>query len=124
MSERNYSLTVIFCIVAVIGLGWLSFFNPYYTNKSVKQKAEKFDRFCSATREAIRKDMIDFKSGDAARQEEALNRFYSSNVIYHDMRSISMCADKEPDIGACWVNRDIKCLGDKAQEIYLSLEPR
>ena len=56
----------------------------------------KFHSFCSITRDGIRKDRLDFESGDQARQLEAKRRFFATTAIHHNTQSIEMCLDDLP----------------------------
>lgn len=112
--------------VAIVGLISLCYWNPYYVNAETKEKARLFDRFCSATRSAMREDGAAFANGTLPDREEALRRFYTSNAVYHGNQSVALCLnDQLPTTPSeCFLAKDWSCLAEFARSIERSLRGR
>jgi hypothetical protein len=109
-------------IAAICVLALASYFNPYYVSQDTKRKAQWYDRFCSATRDAVRADRRAFETGTPAERERALAQFWSSTVIYHNSESLTMCLDDLlPDIPACLIAKDWPCAAAFAHALEQTL---
>jgi hypothetical protein len=87
-----------------------------------RQKIIWYDRFCSATKDAIRQDRIAFEAGQPAERAAAGQRFFSSAVMYHNAPSIAMCLDDQlPASPTCLLTSDWSCLAMFARTIEQAL---
>ena len=83
----------------------------------------KHEEFCAGVKLAMQDDERDFLSGNPARQDAAYDRFYASQIMFHNAASIGMCVAEIPDVPlACTVNKNWRCLADIAHRIYASLQ--
>lgn len=84
------------------------------------ESVEKVHRLCLGAKLAMEDDARAFESGDAKKQEEALDRFYEGHDLYHSASSILYCIDSKdlPTMPArCEIEKDYKCLADLARQI-------
>ena len=87
-------------------------------SQATQRKLDKFDEFCAKTRMAIKEDRRAFEGDDPLKREAAYERFYDSNVIYHNAESVLMCTDELPKLAiGCHLNKNWACLADVAREI-------
>ena len=87
--------------------------------------ASGLERFCRATRDAIRQDRIDLGGSDPVRREAAFERFYEGGILYHGSQSILYCVDTLPRLPLhCRLNKDWHCLAELAGTIEQGLDER
>ena len=85
----------------------------------------EIERFCRATRDAIRQDRIDLGGTDTARREAAFERFYEGGILYHGSQSVLHCIDTLPSLPLnCRLNKDWQCLAGIAVTIEQALDKR
>jgi hypothetical protein len=109
--------------IGVVMGRWLYGNDASRRSTSLAQKALWFDRFCLGTFWAVRKDREAFESKDTKRINEASERFYESQVLFHGAWSVSMCLDeKVPDTPSCWRQPDTECLAKFARTLEGKLE--
>jgi hypothetical protein len=81
----------------------------------------RLDRFCIATRDAVRQDRRAFEGNDQGARERAYERFYEGSAMHHNSESIAMCLASESALPPlpldCRLNRDWACLARLAGQI-------
>lgn len=87
-------------------------------SEATQHKLDKLDEFCAKTRLGVNQDRQAFESDDPLRREAAYERFYDSNVMYHNTESMLMCFSELPKLPlGCNLNKNWACLADVAREI-------
>lgn len=115
---------IIFIIVLLILVGCIGIavINLVKSNNETTYRLEKLDEFCAKTRMGVNQDRQAFESDDPLRREAAYERFYDSDVIYHNTESMLMCLDNLPKLPlGCNLNKNWSCLADVAREIETQL---
>lgn len=86
------------------------------------ETTRKLDEFCAKTRMGVNQDRQAFESADPLRREAAYERFYDSNVMYHNTESMLMCLDNLPKLPlGCNLDKNWGCLADVAREVETQL---
>lgn len=121
MNKRAVAL----CVGIMLGSGFVIIYAGVSRVQRAEERAERLDRFCLATRDAIRQDRLAFESGDAAKQEQAYLRFYEGHSMHHNSASIALCLSAEEDLPpiplGCRLNKDWACLARLAAQIEQQL---
>lgn len=81
--------------------------------------------FCTKTQLSLRDDARDFRDSDVLKREIALARFSESNIMYHNIDSILMCATTSGFTSTeyldCWLNKKFSCLANLADQARASV---